>query len=412
MPRTLEQVRIPSQEPHETSALPLARGRFTIYAAFAAAVLIGLVVILILFLCVWEMKLEADHIREWEEKSKQVRPYYTWQFVTHDGLTVSHQHKGPLKLALHPFAIYSNLPDHHTPYFRINGMGFRGKDNELIHGPKKRIVLVGGSTAFGTGLDGDRETFGSQLEDLLDVEVINGAVIGHSSGQELAYLLMNLVDLQPDLVLTLDGWNDYSKRKELTDPRLLGTNGFEQFENRLRTLAEEKHASLLRRAAYVPRLLFPRVSARLKQSKLGLWTGMRKPEAEQWLPLEAAAEMYAANIIKMSKLSAAFKYTFLCVIQPEVGNQADYRLFRDIVKAGLWKNQVPFLDLGETEQIKDDMFFDTIHPNAAGHRIMAEIVARRITHDNLLSGVQAGAHSTKDPTPDPADGVHATSRIH
>lgn len=78
-------------------------------------------------------------------------------------------------------------------------MEFRGQETELVHGPKKRIVLVGGSTAFVTGLDNDSETFSSQLENVLNVEVINGAVIEHSSGQELAFLLMNLVDLQPDL---------------------------------------------------------------------------------------------------------------------------------------------------------------------------------------------------------------------
>lgn len=286
--------------------------------------------VLFLFLCAWEIKLEADHIAEWAKKSKQVRPHYTWELVTHDGLSLGEEHKGPLKLALHPFAVYSNLPDHHTANFTINRMGFRGKEYEPLHGRKKRIVLLGGSTAFGTGLDKDSETFGSQLEDLLHVEVINAAVIGHGSGQELTYLLMNLVDLQPDLVLTLDGWNDYFKRKELRDRRLLGTNGFEQFESQLKILAGQNDPSLWRRATYLPRLLFPRVSDRLKHSRLGLWTGVLKQEQELWLPLEAAAETYVTNIVKMNKLSAGFKYNFLCVIQPEVGSHEAYRRF------GIW----------------------------------------------------------------------------
>ena len=49
---------------------------------------------------------------------------------------------------------------------------------------RKRIVLVGGSAAFGTGLNSDSETFAHQLEkELESVEVINAAVIGHKSGQ-------------------------------------------------------------------------------------------------------------------------------------------------------------------------------------------------------------------------------------
>jgi hypothetical protein len=35
----------------------------------------------------------------------------------------------------------------------------------------------------------------------------------------LAYLLMELMDLRPDMVLTLDGWSDYYKRKELRAAR-------------------------------------------------------------------------------------------------------------------------------------------------------------------------------------------------
>ncbi|WP_447600571.1 SGNH/GDSL hydrolase family protein [Nitrospira sp. Nam80] len=384
MPGMLDESGSLSQIPTGASAPLSNQRRFTVCVAAGGIVLVGLMAVSFLFVCAWELKLEADHAREWEIQSKQIRPHYTWQFVTHDGFRVSHEHRGPLKLALHPFAVYSNLPDHHTPYFRINRMGFRGPETELVHGPRQRIVVVGGSTAFGTGLDQDSETFASQLGDLLNAEVINGAVIGHSSGQELAYLLMNLVDLQPDLVLALDGWNDYSKRKELKDRRLLGTNGFEQIEGRLRRLADQRNASLLKRAGYLPQLLFPRVTARLSESKLGIWTGMRAPEEARWLPVEAAAETYVANIVKMNKLAAAFHYRFLCMIQPEVGSHADYQLFRDTVKAAFKRHEVPFVDLQEMGIITDDMFLDVVHVNAAGHRTMAEVAAEKIAHDRML----------------------------
>jgi lysophospholipase L1-like esterase len=385
---------------HVEPAVGSPKARAFVYCAFAGAALIGPLVVIILFLYAWEIKLERDETTEWAKKSKQVRPYYTWEFVTHDGLSLSDDQKGPLKLALHPFAGYSNLPNHHTANFVINRMGFRGKDYQPVHGLKKRIVLLGGSTAFGTGLDEDGETFGSQLERLLNVEVINGAVIGHGSGQELAYLLMNLVDLKPDLVLTLDGWNDYYKRKELSDPKLLGTNGFEQLESRLRVLAEQNDPSLWRRTTHLPRLLFPKVTDRLINSRVGLWTGMWKQQEQQALPLEAAARTYSVNIVKMNRLASAFKYNFLCVIQPVVGRHEEYRLFRDTVKAGLDRNQVRVLDLEEVPQITDDMFLDGMHTNAAGHRMMAEIVAKRIIRDRLLpiEGVRE-ARSHQDAAP-------------
>jgi hypothetical protein len=77
----------------------------------------------------------------------------------------------------------------------------------------------------------------ADLAGLLDAEVINAAVIGHGSGQELTYLLNDLVDLHPDLVSALDGWNDYYRRFEVSDGRLLGMNGFDQIEDQLVTLA-------------------------------------------------------------------------------------------------------------------------------------------------------------------------------
>jgi lysophospholipase L1-like esterase len=391
----------------------LPKRRLTVYVAFAAAVFFSLIVVLFLFLYTWEITLDADHLAEWAKKSKQVRPYYTWQFVTHDGLSLSDDQRGPLKLALHPFAVYSNLPGYRAANFRINRMGFRGKDYEPVHGRNKRIVLIGGSTAFGTGLDLDSETFGSQIERLLNAEVINAAVIGHGSGQELTYLLMNLVDLEPDLVLTLDGWNDYYKRKELTDPRLLGTNGFEQLESQLMILADQNDPSLWRRATYLPRLLFPRVTHRLKFSRLGLWTGAWKQEGGQGLPLEAAADTYVSNIVKMNRLSDAFNYKFLCVIQPAAGRLEDYRRFRGLVKSGLSKNHVRYLDLEETDRITDDMFLDGMHTNAAGHKMMAEIVARKITHDRLLpdEGIRH-VRTHQNVTSAAIDTVHASSRVH
>src|SRR4029450_7822498 len=152
-------------------------------------------VILCLAAVMLELKLAHDQRREATKRSEQVRPYYWWTFHTHDGIPIGRS-SGPLKLALHPFAGYANLPNQKTPHFSINNLGFRGGDIRKDEKTQKRIIVVGGSTAFGTGLQHDAETFAQHLEHLLNAEVINAAVIGHGSGQELVYLLTDLVDLQ------------------------------------------------------------------------------------------------------------------------------------------------------------------------------------------------------------------------
>jgi hypothetical protein len=39
-------------------------------------------------------------------------------------------------------------------------------------------------------------------------EVLNAGVVGFLSGQELAYIITDLVDLEPHLIVAFNGWND------------------------------------------------------------------------------------------------------------------------------------------------------------------------------------------------------------
>ena len=111
-----------------------------------------------------EFKLAHDRRKAEAEWSKQVRPYYWPSLQTRDGIALGTRF-GPLKLVLHPFVSYANLPNQKTPHFSINNLGFRGRDiRKGGEKTKNRIIVVGGSTAFGTGLQYDDETFARRLE--------------------------------------------------------------------------------------------------------------------------------------------------------------------------------------------------------------------------------------------------------
>ena len=111
--------------------------------------------------------------------------------------------------------------------YRINKFGLRGPDFALEkEAGTLRIVLLGDSFVFGEGVKW-QDTLGEQLEVALSakldrsVEVLNVAVGGWSTVDEIAYLSQRGLHFKPDVVLVvyvlndaeyaanLDLWNDF-----------------------------------------------------------------------------------------------------------------------------------------------------------------------------------------------------------
>lgn len=77
-----------------------------------------------------------------------------------------------------------------------------------------RVFLVGGSTAMGLGVERNDQTIASRLEQALRVErpearVVNCAVGSYTSWQQLSYLTLELMEYRPDVIVVLDGVNDF-----------------------------------------------------------------------------------------------------------------------------------------------------------------------------------------------------------
>lgn len=97
----------------------------------------------------------------------------------------------------------------------INNIGFRGPDISM---PKKngslRIAVLGGSTIWGCGIS-DEESCPRILEAKLrkefpqkETEVINAAVPGYNSMEDLINLITKVLPLKPDIVVVYQGYND------------------------------------------------------------------------------------------------------------------------------------------------------------------------------------------------------------
>ena len=328
-------------------------------------------------------------------------PFYPWSFNTSRGERIGRD--GYLKLAMHPFTVYFNLPNQSTPYFSTDAQGFRGREPHLRSHREgaSRIVIVGGSSAFGTGLRGDRETFASHLEDLLDdTEAINAAVIGHLSGQELTYLATELVDFEPDLVIALDGWNDLIDQMQ-GRPRTVHTaavnNTFFLMESRLRQLYLLESGGLLARLGAAARLVFRNTSRllSLERAQTGESSVPGSTGGEIGTDPESIARVYAENIKKMRIIAEAFGSRFLCVLQADQtsfqrGQEKDdlgnsYDRFRGEARRQLSREGVTHVDLNDfTEVFNTTMFMDRIHMTTQGNQVTAEVVQQAIRREHLL----------------------------
>lgn len=110
-----------------------------------------------------------------------------------------------------PYVQYSNVPfTSGTVNIAVDKNGF---DHRVVPGPKKpdkKILLLGGSTTFGTHV-ADEWTYGAYLSGLIDAEILNFGRANYSWFQEMV-LFQRLVHAghRPRAVVFMDGVNVFS----------------------------------------------------------------------------------------------------------------------------------------------------------------------------------------------------------
>jgi hypothetical protein len=104
----------------------------------------------------------------------------------------------------------------HLSVLNINSFGFRGGEF-LIEKPEEtyRIFVVGGSTIFAARAPSDHHTIPGFLQSNLeehfpnkDIEVINAGIAALTSTDELNLVQNKIIQLEPDLIIIYDGFND------------------------------------------------------------------------------------------------------------------------------------------------------------------------------------------------------------
>jgi len=225
-----------------------------------------------------------------------------------------------------PYLVFSPIPGWRGRYTRYNSFGFRGQE---IAGKKPsdtiRIAVLGGSTAFGAFVK-DQDTFPAVLQGLLQenaastgavgsrskIEVINAAVPGYTSTQELISLHLKVLPLAPDVVIVFDSINDVYN---LGHPP---QNAWEmdEWENRLTMTMPQRMRQLLLRSSALLRL------GVLLRGHLSDWKYkvVHQEQAPTWKPgpgaFEAAADTYLENIRSMLALLKVRGIRGITITQP------------------------------------------------------------------------------------------------
>jgi hypothetical protein len=341
---------------------------------------------------------------------------YDLSFHTQEGERISLR-PGPIHVALSPWRVYRLLPDQETDRVSINSLGFRGEEIPRERGERTRVIVIGGSAAFGLGAADDSETIAGLLEaQAPDLEVVNAGVPGYLSGQELAYVVHELVDLDPDWIVAYDGWNDlfdpwYSRRRT---EGLFGVNqNFFKIESELAANyhSQARFGPGLRRFAG---MLMSRTALLGAAGRRLLEGPRRRAEAEAVVSgserepyLEAIVEAYAANLRGMRDHCRTRGIRFLVVFQPEAGQKPRrspeeerqlargigpvrgyagefpslYRRFLDRSAETLEAAGIEPLDVSRAEAFRgreDRLFLDVVHTTLEGNRVVAELLLERL----------------------------------
>lgn len=192
---------------------------------------------------------------------------YQLQFLTNNEQPIEGLSEGgKLKIERSPVSGYQLVPNQNSQFWQINEQGWREEISIPKNKPNKeiRVFIIGGSTAFGYRNNNNQDTIAQKLEPLLNqrveqqrtqpnqyqppvlpyykpdrirllqktprlregnYQVINAAVPGYASGNQLAQLAVKILPYNPDLIIVIGGYKDLilPSEQSFTDIPLIDT---------------------------------------------------------------------------------------------------------------------------------------------------------------------------------------------
>ncbi|MCS6959522.1 MAG: hypothetical protein RMK91_05675 [Pseudanabaenaceae cyanobacterium SKYGB_i_bin29] len=360
--------------------------------------------------------------------------YYQLRLATSQGEPIANSSNYGLKVKFSSPLPYTLVPNQSSPHWHINPQGMRDKEPlpQVKPANEFRIFLVGGSAAFGQYAPDNESTIGEILEQKLkervkqqrqfpqnfqppslpffaeqveaalalppripdrEYRVINSAVPGYTSQEELTLLAHEILRLQPDYIIVLDGYADLLPPQPLSYQldlwlRQPGLHFRQSLGYRLHRLWSQLAIVRLGKRLSTP----PPIPQR--HYKLAAnW-------AERW-------QKYRFNLKQMGKLAAG--KPLLVILQPEItgsGNRSDRQeqqilgqldqTYQEVIQQSLGmltpatlKMDLPGATVRNYYQIfrqfPQAAFVDPIHFTVAGNQYLAEQILNEVVRTIQLT---------------------------
>ncbi len=283
-------------------------------------------------------------------------------------------HRGSLRVKKNLSSGYEIINSQKNEYWQINEQGFRDNDPLPLQKPKNeiRIFLLGGSIAFGHLSPNNQSTIAHQLEQKLqqrvqqqqanpesyrpdvfpffqplreklmvlpakikqgEYRVINAAVPGYSSGNQLSQLALEILPYQPDLIIILDGYADLmlpSNRQATEIPKLEQylQNASGHFQAYLNDYVNDKLEQIyllqLAKKSFPSETISPvHQSLVVKEEELKSLSAYL-PQDEQ--ELKQRIERYRKNQQNIFNLCVTAGIPLIFVLQPEITGKSPNKL--------------------------------------------------------------------------------------
>ncbi len=360
---------------------------------------------------------------------------------------------GRLKVKRSSLMGYKLVGNQQSSVWQINEQGFRMEQAIALPKPKDevRIFVLGGSTAFGQMSSSNQATFANQLETRFNQQVatqknnsakfrpdvlpyyadelakamalppriresryrvINAAVPGYASSNELAQLTQQILAYKPDYVVIVDGYADLLLPSTQEGADIPGIEGMlENASGHFTAALSEQWKSWLNQSYLVKSiqywLLRPQdaLTPLIPPDAGGATISQRLPTDTE--ELSRRVSRYRSNLEQIARLTTSAKIPLIVALQPEITSRTNtltQREKRILSQLGLSYSQQVKSGYGGLQQsiaqvkqafpqgvttlnlydaaasLKDDAFHDPIHLTDKGNEAIANKLYESMTN--------------------------------